>query len=119
MPAILAFILRVCAFPTVRSFAFGLQTGAELDSNDVWTIIAAYFAKHGLVRQQLKSFKRFMKYTIPSVLSKAPPIIVDDQAEIRVGLSRRGVSVFGAFLRSLTRRGPWVRRGGLPSSSVP
>lgn len=33
----------------------------ELEENDVWSVITAYFEEKGLVRQQLDSFDEFLR----------------------------------------------------------
>lgn len=51
----------------------------EIVAQDSWTVIASYFEKHGLVRQQLDSFNEFVTNTIQSVVSESFPIEVFDE----------------------------------------
>lgn len=45
-----------------------------IEGKDSWTVISAYFAEKGLVRQQLDSFNEFVTSTMQEVIDSALPI---------------------------------------------
>lgn len=49
---------------------------AEIDQEDAWAVISAYFEERGLVRQQLDSFNEFVSSSMQE--------IVDDQGTIQI-----------------------------------
>ena len=51
----------------------------SISQEESWTVITAYFAEKGLVRQQLDSFDEFIQNTMQE--------LVDDAQEVNVGYS--------------------------------
>lgn len=41
----------------------------DIDQEDSWKVIKAYFRQHGLVSQQLSSFDRFLLHEIQDIVS--------------------------------------------------
>lgn len=48
----------------------------ELNQEDSWAVISAYFEEKGLVRQQLDSFDEFIQNTMQELVDAAPDIVV-------------------------------------------
>lgn len=54
----------------------------EIDQEESWAVIEAYFEEKGLVRQQLDSFDAFVQHTIQEVVSASIPIELFPEPEI-------------------------------------
>lgn len=48
----------------------------EITQDDAWTVITAFFADRGLVRQQLDSFDQFAENTMQEIVDEAGEIVV-------------------------------------------
>jgi len=48
----------------------------EIDQEDTWTVISAYFDEKGLVRQQLDSFDVFIENTIQEIVDETPDLVI-------------------------------------------
>jgi DNA-directed RNA polymerase II subunit RPB2 len=46
----------------------------DINEEDAWTVISAYFRERGLVRQQLDSFDHFMSITMQELMDQSPDI---------------------------------------------
>jgi DNA-directed RNA polymerase beta subunit len=40
----------------------------EIDTEDAWSVIRAYFKQHGLVSQQISSFNRFLSFNVQEIV---------------------------------------------------
>eukprot|EP01059_Diplonema_ambulator_P035053 TRINITY_DN8143_c0_g1_i1.p1 TRINITY_DN8143_c0_g1~~TRINITY_DN8143_c0_g1_i1.p1 ORF type:complete len:1225 (+),score=459.11 TRINITY_DN8143_c0_g1_i1:58-3675(+) len=47
----------------------------EINQDDIWEVVSAYFEEKGLLRQQLDSFNHFMFHTIQELVDETPTII--------------------------------------------
>ena len=46
------------------AFAREHSISGEIDQDDAWAVIRAYFKQHGLVSQQISSFNRFLSFSV-------------------------------------------------------
>ncbi|KAH9258101.1 hypothetical protein BASA81_003664 [Batrachochytrium salamandrivorans] len=53
-----------------------MQQQQMIQSQDAWTVINAYFAQNGMVRQQLSSFDEFIDHTLQELIDDSHPITV-------------------------------------------
>ena len=42
----------------------------EIDQDDAWAVIRAYFKQHGLVSQQISSFNRFLSFSVQEIVKE-------------------------------------------------
>ena len=42
----------------------------EIDQDDAWAAIRAYFKQHGLVSQQISSFNRFLSFNVQEIVKE-------------------------------------------------
>ena len=56
----------------------GSNSGSqEIDSEDAWAVIKAYFKQHGLVSQQISSFNRFVNISLQDIISESGEIQIE------------------------------------------
>ncbi|KAL4856586.1 DNA-directed RNA polymerase II subunit RPB2 [Chlorella vulgaris] len=65
--------------------ALGMEE-AEIDENDAWAVISAYFEEKGLVRQQLDSFNDFINTSLQEIVDENNLITVIPQSQHVPGL---------------------------------
>ncbi|KAF8819096.1 hypothetical protein IE077_000207, partial [Cardiosporidium cionae] len=53
----------------------------EIDQEDCWTVIGAYFKAHGLVNQQLDSFNDFVTYKMQGIIDEYPMVDIRPQPQ--------------------------------------
>ncbi|KAI3840599.1 hypothetical protein MKX03_004611 [Papaver bracteatum] len=53
----------------------------EINQEDVWPVINAYFEEMGLVRQQLDSFDEFIQTTMQEIVSETPDIEIRSESQ--------------------------------------
>jgi len=53
---------------------------AEIQQEDSWAVISAYFEEKGLVRQQLDSFDEFIQNTMQEIVDEASDIVISPEA---------------------------------------
>jgi len=63
------------------------STQTEIDQDDAWTVIKAYFKQHGLVSQQISSFNRFVNISIQDIISENGEIQIEVQPQYLVSKS--------------------------------
>jgi DNA-directed RNA polymerase II subunit RPB2 len=51
---------------------------AQIEADDAWTVIKAYFQQHGLVSQQVESFNRFLKFNVQDIISENGEIQIEE-----------------------------------------
>ena len=68
--------------PPVDGFAGGYadddfvdEGDDEINQDDIWEVVSAYFEEKGLLRQQLDGFNHFMFHTIQELVDEQPTII--------------------------------------------
>ena len=52
----------------------GAQNDEDINQEDCWEVISAYFEEKGLVRQQLDSFDSFVNNTIQEIVEDAEEV---------------------------------------------
>ena len=63
----------------------GSNSGSqEIDSEDAWAVIKAYFKQHGLVSQQISSFNRFVNISLQDIISESGEIQIEVQPQYLV-----------------------------------
>ncbi|KAL4423802.1 hypothetical protein ABPG75_001103 [Micractinium tetrahymenae] len=67
-------------------FAQTSQEEAEIDENDAWAVISAYFEEKGLVRQQLDSFNDFINTSLQEIVDENKLITVKPQSQHMPGM---------------------------------
>jgi len=58
---------------------------AEINQEDAWAVISAYFEEKGLVRQQLDSFDEFIQNTMQEIVAESPDIEIEPREQHRPG----------------------------------
>lgn len=53
---------------------------AEIQQEDAWAVISAYFEEKGLVRQQLDSFDEFIQNTMQEIVDESSDIVISPEA---------------------------------------
>ena len=53
---------------------------AEIQQEDAWAVISAYFEEKGLVRQQLDSFDEFIQNTMQEIVDESADIVISPEA---------------------------------------
>ncbi|KAJ1460650.1 hypothetical protein M885DRAFT_508737 [Pelagophyceae sp. CCMP2097] len=66
----------------------------EITQEDAWTVISAYFAEKGLVRQQLDSFDEFIQNTMQELVDDSGEVKVRPEAQYAVGREDREQSTY-------------------------
>ena len=64
---------------------------------DAWTVISAYFAEKGLVRQQLDSFDEFIQNTMQELVDDSGELVVKPEAQYAPG--QLAATLFGCGVR--------------------
>ena len=59
---------------------------AEIDENDAWTAISAYFEEKGLVRQQLDSFNDFINTSLQEIVDENSNLVITPQNQHNPGM---------------------------------
>ncbi|KAK9868338.1 hypothetical protein WJX84_009418 [Apatococcus fuscideae] len=54
---------------------------AEIDQEDAWAVVSAFFGNKGLVRQQLDSFNEFINTTVQEIVDESSEIVVRPQSQ--------------------------------------
>jgi DNA-directed RNA polymerase II subunit RPB2 len=57
----------------------------EINEEDAWAVISAFFEEKGLVRQQLDSFDEFVSNTMQEIVDETPSIIVTPEHQHNPG----------------------------------
>ena len=57
----------------------------QIDSEDAWTVIKAYFQQHGLVSQQISSFNRFLKFNVQDIVLENGEIQIEEVPQYTTG----------------------------------
>uniref|UniRef100_A0A7S3JNU3 DNA-directed RNA polymerase subunit beta n=1 Tax=Aureoumbra lagunensis TaxID=44058 RepID=A0A7S3JNU3_9STRA len=65
-----------------------------IKQEDAWSIISAYFAEKGLVRQQLDSFDEFIQNTMQELVDDTRELKINSQAQFLPGVSVEATSVY-------------------------
>lgn len=75
----------------------------ELQNDDVWPVVSAYFEEKGLVRQQLDSFNEFIQDTMQKIVDESGEIEVKPESQHQAGqvLESENVSSCSSFLALL------------------
>jgi len=60
-------------------------TALEIDQDDAWTVIRAYFQQHGLVSQQISSFNRFMNFGVQDIVQENGEIQIEVTPQYQLG----------------------------------
>lgn len=60
----------------------------EIDQDDAWTVIKAYFKQHGLVSQQISSFNRFINISLQEIIHENGEILIEVQPQYLVSKCR-------------------------------
>ena len=63
----------------------GVEWSEEIDENDAWAVISAYFEDKGLVRQQLDSFNEFINTSLQEIVDENASITVVPQNQHQPG----------------------------------
>lgn len=63
----------------------GVDLSEEIDENDAWAVISAYFEDKGLVRQQLDSFNEFINTSLQEIVDENASITVVPQNQHQPG----------------------------------
>lgn len=58
-----------------------LEQEEEINQEDCWAVISAFFEEKGLVRQQLDSFNEFVSNTMQEIVDESPEIIVKPESQ--------------------------------------
>jgi DNA-directed RNA polymerase beta subunit len=69
------FFLFLCPF-----VAGEVVVDAEIQQEDAWAVISAYFEEKGLVRQQLDSFDEFIQNTMQEIVDESADIVISPEA---------------------------------------
>lgn len=56
----------------------------EINQEDAWTVIKAYFKQHGLVSQQISSFNRFINISLQDIITENGEIQIEIQPQYLV-----------------------------------
>lgn len=64
-----------------QQFAETSREEAEIDENDAWAVISAYFEEKGLVRQQLDSFNDFINTSLQEIVDENKLITIKPQSQ--------------------------------------
>lgn len=62
-----------------------MEQEKEIEQEDVWTVVSAFFEKMGLVRQQLDSFDQFIQHTIQEIVDENAKLVVETPETEREG----------------------------------
>jgi DNA-directed RNA polymerase II subunit RPB2 len=54
-----------------------LDPNGPITTDDAWTVIKAYFSQHGLVKQQIDSFDRFLKINVQDIVLESGEIQIE------------------------------------------
>lgn len=80
---------------SAENFTPRMATNAELDNDDYWTVISAFFEQKGLVSQQLDSFDQFVRVKMQEIIDENSTIIVQSTPTAGMGSVRRMTLKFG------------------------
>jgi DNA-directed RNA polymerase II subunit RPB2 len=69
-------------------------TVMEITQEDAWTVISAYFAEKGLVRQQLDSFDEFIQNTMQELVDDSGELSVKPEAQYTPGYNITNQNTF-------------------------
>ena len=90
----------------------GAQNDEDINQEDCWEVISAYFEEKGLVRQQLDSFDEFIMNTMQEIVDESPDIeLVPEQQHTRCSSSAATSRTRSSSGRSTSRS----RRGSSPT----
>ena len=58
-----------------------VELEGEIDQEDAWAVVSAFFSNKGLVRQQLDSFNEFINTTVQEIVDESSEIVVRPQSQ--------------------------------------
>ncbi len=58
-----------------------VELDGEIDQEDAWAVVSAFFGNKGLVRQQLDSFNEFINTTVQEIVDESSEIVVRPQSQ--------------------------------------
>lgn len=66
----------------MANFRTAVEAGPpeEIQQEDAWAVISAYFEEKGLVRQQLDSFDEFIQNTMQEIVDESADIVISPEA---------------------------------------
>jgi len=56
----------------------------ELDVNDLWSVMEAFYKEYGLVRQHLDSYNRFIDYLLPEIIRDFKRIQINENTVVEI-----------------------------------
>ncbi len=92
----------------------------EINQEDVWEVISAYFDEKGLVRQQLDSFDEFIMNTMQEIVDEVPRIELVPQQQHNPTMQQQSEVVHGiAFQQIYLSKPTWVEPDNSTSAMFP
>lgn len=66
----------------------------DINQDDAWAVISAYFEEKGLVRQQLDSFDEFIQNTMQEIVDESADIEIRPESQHNPGHQSDSAEVF-------------------------
>ena len=96
------------------------EAGEEINQEDVWEVISAYFDEKGLVRQQLDSFDEFIMNTMQEIVDESPKLELVPNQQHNPTMQTAGAVSYGIQFGQIYLSKPtWVEADQTTSAMFP